>query len=479
MIRITDGIRTIEFQECAPNALGLRVDGFAQQVARWDESAGDYADVEESLELVWRDKRETARAELLHEFGLLQRKMRNFRAQGRYEDCVWLEAETPTETETRYAIVRDMWVPELDARHYAGARLVGLQVRLLREGAWRGVAPKAEPLTLEGGGVATIQMFTDTRGENYMDVPSGQGDAMPLYRIRLEQAAGTGTTDPHPTAMPNRFIIAAREERTGFDPHFKATDATFGGAGASVTVDDNAPDGVRVMYTLADGTGTTMDWPWPSDPELYRGRYHAYLIGKIPKDFYLQFTLQSQFAYERMYVQEAVAGVGNGVRPHYLGMVTFPYEDAQGSPWYGEPTTGTRDVGVTLFNESGASGTMWLWGMILVPVESVAFVEVPRIIYPHDDGWGISFVLDSIWRRADMVDGSDDILRSFPAPVVRGEFVRGEPGGSTTVWVWGWRDGLQDRATVQEEVFYNCENEMEMTVQYVPRFLTLRPPVFS
>ncbi len=192
---------------------------------------------------------------------LIREAILHYREQ-RINRAVWLVWKPDDQTDTQYAKVMAGGEVEIPT-HTTGGRGGGVfNPTVVREGAWRGVAPDGT------AGVSVVTSSTiynksDSVGNNWVDIGSRTNDAPGLAEITVNNNG----------AWTNLIVAMKRGSTTelnNFNPHFNPDDQRTAHA---TTADAAAPDNLRIDLT-ADNT---ISWGIDStDLADYWGHYAIY-----------------------------------------------------------------------------------------------------------------------------------------------------------------------------------------------------------
>ena len=186
-LRLYDDVNEVDFLDTS--ALYLAQDGWRPRVAAENEAGDDYEDVIEVIKLSWTETTDDVRDSKLQTLHRLNHKAKRYWRLRKTTDAVWLEVQTHSETNIRYARVKEIVVEELDGRHWGPDGPVDLVVTIKREGAYSHIKPTNTTPTVVLNS-ATIENEEDTSTSNFAiisasDVP---GDALALPIIQMVES---------------------------------------------------------------------------------------------------------------------------------------------------------------------------------------------------------------------------------------------------------------------------------------------------
>jgi hypothetical protein len=363
---LTDGADTVYLRRCtAGDDLYGDIEAYTQQVARRLPD-GSFEDVTETWELIFDSKTDVDRASVLIQLGRFQEQIEDREENDLIDGWVWLHCSTPTENNPRYAVVKEIYVPSLDPRHYEANATVRLTLEITREGLWRDADP-------ETGYDASLEDDDDidnrvvSPDDNHiMLYETGStrygGDAPAVLKIGFTKAQAP------PANYYERYIFALKKSRdadvfTYFNPHFNPVDEKNNGD--QLVADSNAPGGYRIDYEASSGEVINYNWDLPAGATLehYRGEYLVYAVAVPTVDITLQFRLNNIALADAISMSDYTVLPGDYAQM-FLGRVSFPpYEIAPGV------SQGTDDEFTILATWTGTTKTLKLRGWFLVPVD--------------------------------------------------------------------------------------------------------------
>lgn len=437
VLKITDGTNEVSLLD----ASGLYITEWFMQVAP-RLASGEFADVEEAIKCIWMATSDDARDTTMHTLHKLAEKADEFLQRHKLSEWVWLEARSHGETNSRYAILKEAAPKQLDKRHWGPNRPVPLELNLIREGAWRGVAPNGTPTTVVNA--TTIYNKIDSDGSNYItiDATDAKGDAPGFLILEIDP----GTTTP----LPQNFIIA---HRTGTSSG--ALDAvTHLDADAELdnlhSVNSDAPDdevvGATVDKTLRWRISAASDElaEWAGDYLVY-----AAVNGSGAGSATLQFRHGNNYVAGP---EVAVSPVGSPATTHYLGRTTLP-----GGIYNPALTTGDYD----LYLDIDISGvyTVTFFDLWLVPVGRSPFAVRQAAMSS-----GVLVIDGNLERTYEKTTGNGYQQSSSSAIETQGRYLKVQPGLYNRYYFFWTSAG--------ELVLPNYN--ASVTAKFIPRFRAIR-----
>lgn len=456
-LTISDGTLTADLDQ---DGLRLGRGGWAQSGPQMNPD-GSFADVEETLRLEWySDDDDNVRAGTLQTLGQLDGRARRNDQKRKLsfvppEQQVVVTAPTPTEAGQRYAIVRAMQIPKLDARHRASTSSpVLLNLKLLREGLWRGTRP-GDPLTQ----VVAPTVVDATAGygtANYVTIAPGSipGDAPALTRISVspQNLPATRNTDSNFYITLARISAPTLAELDAFEPFFWARDTTWG---SPQDVSRQTIPGTQANF-VSSGAGPFWGIWDIADPLAYNGRFHIYAIGTSAGTADIKF--QHGWLYSSS-IGEVAGRLETGTSPfwalNYLGHTQLP------------PTNLVLDVNGTyriLAELAATSGNLEFAGLQLVPAREQVMSALFEGYRADSALVSDTLVFDGDRRRTyALANGA--LARSICYH--EGPYITLEPGLYNRIFVFH----VGDRVSSSK---YMPEVNFQMTVEALPRYQYLR-----
>lgn len=450
-LSITDGTTTVSLLDTS--ALHLTRRGWRPKVAVENAAGDDYDDVTEVVKLSWMQTTDDARDATIQSLNKLARKAREYVRQRRVTNPVWLQANTPSETNVRYALVKDIQIAELDDWHYGPSQPVQLTISITREGAWRSVVPNTAP-TSHTALISTQSVrncvVAASGYQNYYDVAPG-GDALALPVVYSAGVSGF---------IPSEMIVALRSREnaadvTPFNPHFNA--ANFGSTGTLV-VDASAPGGQAWSATTTAATQYTNYVPLPAALAYYTGTFLIYAVVRTATSSVWQMQAGHGFSTSFAASNQTPAPVDiTGTlyhEPVCLGRITMPASGAL--PGMVSPS----NYYITLSMNrptAGTSATFSVRNVFLVPVDD-GVVSVTSMSQ-------LSTLLDSTVERSWHFDpATSKYLQSNVR--MRGRYLKLKPGWTTRIMFF-WTSGEASNGVV----YYDTLNSLTFAAL---RYLALR-----
>lgn len=450
-LSLTDGTTTVSLLDTA--ALHMARRGWRPKVAVENAAGDDYEDVIEVVKLSWMQTTDDARDSTIQSIHKLARKAREYIRQRRVTGPVWLQANTPSETNVRYALVKDIQIAELDDWHYGPSQPVQLTISITREGAWRSIAPNTSPIShtaLIGTQTIRNSVVAASGYQNYYDVAPG-GDALALPIVYFTGAVGS---------TPSEMIIALRSREnaadvTPFNPHFNAAD--FGSTGTLVA-DGSAPGGQAWSATTTAATQYTNYVPLPAALTYYTGTFLVYAVVKTASSSVWQ--MQAGHGYSTSFAASDKTSAPVDIvgtiyhEPICLGRITMPASGAL--PGMVSPS----NYYITLSMNrptAGTSSTFSVRNVFLVPVDD-GVISVTSMSQ-------LSTLIDSTVERSWHFDpATSKYLQSNVR--VRGRYLKLKPGWTTRIMFF-WTNGEASYGVV----YYNT---LDSICRGALRYLALR-----
>jgi hypothetical protein len=411
---ITDGTVTVNLYD--PSTLYLSRDGWRPGVGKENAAGDDYDDVTEVIKCEWMQTTDDTRDATLHNLNYLAAKARNNERQRKVTDQVYLSLNTPSETNVRYALIKDITVADLDSRHYGPSQPVELIITVLREGAWRKDSPLTYPQNYSSLASGTIYNKVDGASVNYIDVAAANvtGDALALPVVHVDTV-----TSP----VAQEIIVALRSrlsatEVANFNPHFNAVNFTYASEAAYIVADASAPGGKKWMRTAGGATTYFNIMPLPAPLINYTGSFLVYAVVKSSTanmTMRIAHGIDAGFPTAPTPLVPIPQTIGN-YSSVFLGRITMP---ASGPiPGITDPTNYYFYVEIN----TGGAGTFELRNFYLVPVEDgvVSIINRPNL---YTDQIFVDSTLERSWYADDQYYQS---VTSW-APSPKGRYLRLKP----------------------------------------------------
>ena len=273
-LTITDGTVSVNLYDAS--TLYLRRGGWRPGVAKENAAGDDYDDVTEVFSCEWMQTTDDARDTTMHNLNYLAAKARQNERQRKSTGQVYFSLNTPSESNVRYGVIKDINVPDLDSWHYGPGRPVKLTITARREGAWRKDSPLTAPQSYPSLAAATIFNKVDGAAVNYIDVAAANvtGDALALPVVHLAAV----TTPVAPTIIVAVRSRLAAAEITNFNPHFNATNFIYAAEAAFVVADAGAPGGRKWSFSVGSSATRINYMPLPSGLNNYTGSFLLYAV---------------------------------------------------------------------------------------------------------------------------------------------------------------------------------------------------------
>lgn len=442
VLQITDGTDTIDLLDT--NGLYVARGGYAPKVAYQDE-IGEWGDLSETISLWNNLKSEDDRAPDFQKMMRLARKARRYSRENRLDDMVWIAASRHTETNTRYAIIKNLGINQLSPRHWSARNKVPMTISIIREGAWRGVAPNATPTEVLAS--TTIEYYTDGASNvAYVDVPAANvpGDADALTQIEISPSGPTGYV------VPQYYLSARSSVNNALNPWFNANDELDNTADQAT--DAYAPDNTKL--SISGSSDVTLRWTIPAaDMPHYYGSFAAYAVCKASSDDVITIRYRDEGQSGGYVAVDDYTSIYFGI--HYLGQFALPHGGKM-------PTAYQTAADYTIrLDVDKASTTIDFdfYSLVLLPVEQIQYIQA----------LGARSLLDGDLEIAIDLNTSDELLSGSPAPA-RGSFISLPPNETTRIWLLG---GFTQGSPAAHVAPYGDET-MDIVVRAIPRYSALR-----
>lgn len=469
LLVITNGQLSIQLRPCTPlptaanPKLLMIFDGNRQKVAARNPS-GDYDRVTESYEVVFRDTTDDKRAPELINLGLIRELViHRQESTNILSEWVWLEVRTPTEANTRYALVWDVFVPELDARHWRGSdSLPRMTIFVERDGLWRENAPSdgMENLLVNGLTVYNHWIGAETN-RAHINAALVEGDAHALTKI--------STTETQPASQNNVIIgmkhgydLAALQR---FVAHFNAVDEALNPL--LHQVDASAPGGERIELTgfLGASQFAQLRWLLPVGSTIndYDDVFQIYAVAWADVENVVKLRFNGTDTIGD-YVTVPDGSV-NGPAQVFLGQFKLPA--TQLIPGL---SSNSYLIQVDCLIEANTpAATLFLYNIFLVPVGS--FVGGLRTLRDGaPPGFDVTGVSDGdLMQSYFLVNGNQDL--SYKTEVI-GQFIQLPPEQHTMLYFYWSRSFLTAGNTVYTGVSHTKTASID--IESVNRYQTLR-----
>lgn len=454
-ISVTDGTTTVNLIDSA--TVHLAAGGWKQQVTRLKPNAQEYEDVVETMELDMLQVDDDDRATKIQNLMNLGFKAEDYWRRRRVVRPVWLQVATPTEAQSRYALVKKIEITELDSKHYGPNAPVKLVLKITREGAWKSVAPNGSLSSWVAATAVQNNVYDDD--VNWVDIQKTdvEGDALGLAKIQIVASASQ-----------ERVIVALRSAKSSssadetnlqdFNPHFNA--AAIYNSLTDVVADAGAPGGSKwERVNPGSGVKTVKTWELPNDLSDYAGEYLVYAVCKVTADdrfgLIVGHGADSTGVATTNVQEEVLLETTGNYQMVYLGRMTLPAsEEIPGvsgdfSSYY-----------LTLFSTSknASAGTFSLRNIFLVPVD-----EGVMDINLNDDRLAIDGIVERVYHYTASLYHSDYV------PVPRGRHFKFKPGVAHRLYFYFTREDGDGGVTPTDE--------LTVTVTGLDRFMALRGSV--
>ena len=426
--RITDGTDTVDF--VSGDGLALS-DSFQMNV-------GDGV-VAEKVICGWQLATDTdAKAVVTKKFNRLIRKAIAHYRERRIDRAVWLIWKPFDQTDTQYAKVMgggEVEIPSLTIGDSIGGIFAP---DILREGAWRSVAPDGTAGTSVVS-AQTIYNKSDADGDNWVDIATTRtNDAPGMLHI---------TQDSAPVSD---YIIAMKRgtttELNKFNPHFNPTDQSSAHGETSDTI---APGNFRIDITASN----TITWTIDGDNlAAYAGNYLVYAV-----NYQSSGAGSATARFTSTYVSGDYYDVGASVSDDllYLGVVSFP--GVEMNPFV-TPAAGD-DISIGIQYIVSGTATVGFFGFFLVPIDiSVLKLEATGTLTGSNE-----VVCDGVTETAYTVNSSGQSTYTDGLVSALGQFPTTRGGTVNRLFFYQWND-----------TNYGHNTSTVVDVRIVDRFIGLR-----
>lgn len=460
-VTIKDSNLTIELNSPG-NGTGLALarNGWVQEVPNPDPS-GVFQDVEETIRISMLDSSDQDRASDLQDIATLGQRARDLQDASHPDFLnpaahVMIGAKTPTESATRWALIRDLRVSKLSSAHYGVGSPIS-ELKLLREGLWRGLSPSSPATALSS---TSLRSVTGLGNGCHVTIPpsSIEGDAPGLV---IATIAKTGTTDGYRV----RLVRDARLTNTfAFNPFLWTADPAeiYSQHMVNVSTMPANLEGITpdtIPYTTVQKPGIPGALAgWYIDPLAYAGRHRVLAIytsygaeaGGATLRVTHGFTSQNYVYGENVTVDDLD---GTAWSLQELGQITIP---AGGQSIRGNaPSSSPYEIRII---SVAPAGNLYLAGICLVPIDldGVAGELYPSTYTAHFDG--------EIERLYITVTSTGDNVRTVP---ISGRFPTIKPGSYNRFYV------LPEMGGYSQSLLINPAQNLTFTLGYIPRYGTI------
>ena len=442
-LQITDGTDTVDFNDGSNLYLA---EAFQMNI-------GDGA-VSELVISGWLPAIDTdAKAVITKKFNRLIRKAIQHYSERRIDRAVWLVWKPDDQTDTQYCKVMGGGEIEVVNHTIGGLRGGRFAPSIIREGAWRSVAPDGTA----GTAIHTAQTIynkSDADGDNWLDIASTRtNDAPALLTFTSDITSGT---------LPDKIVIATKtgDDTTflnKFNPHFNAVDLTNNGGGSQVA-DTSAAGNFRLELTA---TGTPYWTIADTDLVAYSGNYNVYCAAWLNSGV----TGAGRFRFQTEYITGEWKDVSGSSVTNliYLGNFNIPGVDY--NPFVTMATSSDLQIKLD-YEEVTAGADTYLWGMFLVPTDIPPFEGDFDIISTDE------IVVDGVNQLVYVTDASGNQKIATGAAggnVARGRYPRAIGGQVNRYFFYYWGDPSSGYLTI-----YDPNLTIAIDLVTVDRFLGLR-----
>lgn len=399
-----------------PSDLNLRWGGWKPSVAQLNNDGITYKEVVDVMTLIWSSYSDVDRAQTLMVLKRLDRKAREWVSRQSL-DYVWIEAQTCTEAQVRYALVTRIDIPQLDHRHWGAAGPAQLTITVTH-GLWRDVEPNAPVNLIPYIMFATVKNREAGGDHHYVDLPAQAGDAPTLYRISVVVERDDPTL-PYPDEV---MIAAQHSPAVGIRMHHNAIDEIA----QPKIADPLAPGGQAiVVYDVGGSGGFFVEFlRWLIPVVTYQGRYSVYVVCKSVTG-----GMRIRFINENVYGEAVLIEPGTQFERVYLG--DFVYPVSTGSVGLPAPSYTIR-----LEVQGQGASTVSIRNVFFVDTDRVFNVSTTQQILPAN-----SITIDSITKRVYEENSSGLFFNDYGPPSWRGRWIEGEPNEVNRLYFYfGWHN---------------------------------------
>lgn len=406
-LTITDGTTTVDLYDTT--ALHLSRDGWKPAVAAENAAGDGYEDVTEVIKCEWGQTTDNTRDATIQAINRLAARATENTRRRKITEPVYLWVGTPSETNKRYAIIKNIYSPELDPGHWGPDQPITLTLLINREGDWRYLAPNTSPQSSTSLVSGTITNQSAGATVNYLDVAAARvlGDALAAPILQVTAL----------TALQKNMLIAVRSrpvlaDVTAFNPHFNAVD--FGDT-TYIAADAAAPGGRKWSRTTVGAATMTNYVALPAGLSVYAGSFIVYAVVQAnTANMSLQVGHSTATAFAKNATPATAVPATTNHMPLYLGRITLPPSGA--IPGVNNPANYYLNFKVTWTG----GGTFSMRNVYIVPVDDGVFSL---------DNPDLAFFVDSLRERAWNVDNSGSPTNAYmdAAPTPRGRYLRLKP----------------------------------------------------
>lgn len=437
-IRIADG----------SNRIALRQDSYRQQVG---PSTGWMKHVVDEVEVVFRDANDSdsERGAIMRDLGYLRGLLEQRQQQGWVGERVWIESQTATETDIRYAEVFNITVLELGYRHWRVGSFPRMTLFVEREALWRETA-----IGGSWGNVfvnTTLYPCWDGSKKNRVAIAGADGDVAgdvaALTRIEIEQ---TGSE------LFDQMLIGAKvstdeDALNRFVPFFNAVDETYHPAWQ--ITDTSVPGGKRIEHAFSGTDTDFLYWNLPGSATWndYAGSYLIYAVCEVSADDVIEVAFDQYNLEEPDVAQPAIfVPLTTGTKKHVLlGRYELNPEEILGET--------PDDVPIIFHIRYDGSATLKFFYLYLIPLDGgLCGVKDGKSIY--------QFFWDGDLRKRYEINSTGDLIRSTGMMGI-GDFIQLYPGShiNTNLYFYGNYEGSDVDGSP-------LDRQIEMRVQAIGRY---------
>jgi len=341
-----------------------------------------------------------------------------------------LEARTPDEATSRWAILHGLELDKLDPAHYRTHGRSLLEIHPVREGLWRGLEPGQDPLTLRTYGGYTFGLDGIQFANSEIGADGLLGDAPPMTMIHLRPFPGA--THSHHTGISiYQEAWPSAGTASDFTPWFWAHDIASGSP-TLVNVSTLAAPfaGMHILpYNQCADLGASNALYW-NVPASFRGYFSVYAIYQVQTGGTIRFRHGIIGHFEDGETVDMIVGAPPYWNVHPLGTFRFPVVGGgiygQGLPSY----LAGLDISVP-------SGKAILGGFFLVPRGE----RTPQTVKAYATGAGYdnpitvaNGELERVYWTSTDTDPVVQVLADQEPP--NGRFQAPTPGAGVTNRFW-------------------------------------------
>lgn len=391
-----------------PSGLYLARDGWRPKVAPENDAGDGYDDVVEVIKLYWMQTSDNDRDTTIQLLNQLDLKARQYWRLRKTTGAVWMEARSPSESNSRFARIKSIEVMELDSRHWGPNRSVDLVLTITREGAFSEIKPtNNSPTAIH----TSVTRYNSEAGGNSnrltVNAADVSGDALALPLVQMVEAVPQET-----------IIVALRARETAaevnnFVSHLNA--ANFQNS-TDIVSDGSAPGGSKWERTGLSGTASQIKGaPLPNGLQYYAGSFLVYAVVRVSASHVFSLTVGHGSSFgtlENAQPPVAITTTTN-YQMLYGGQINMPAGGV--IPGMSEPSS--YYINLQMDWAGASSATFAVRNIFLVPTDDGVVLLHPATVRR---------TLDSRLERVYSYTSSNEY---WSAPdVVRGKYLKFKPG---------------------------------------------------